>query len=787
MAASNTVDIEVNLKGASAAKKGLNSIGESAGQIAQKFDQTNSHLGEGLSSLTGNVEEMVGSFGELGGAITQAGKAGKAGFLLMLPAIGGVVAAGYALYETFNMITGASQRAEDAQEAMAAAAGDLQSKLEALAEKGVIPTTQELYKFTQANIAAQIAKENLQKTIEKTTKTEQQSRELSVKVAELEKEKAKLQQRANEIKKDGDFLTARSMDLMAAQLILDEKLSSAKAKQAQAEHDYATALRNILPLQEEAQKKIKASAELEKQLEDRSAESTLGRVKELAARLQVLDVAEAETVLEGNALELQKERINQENQLLAIQLERQKRNADELASIEKRLKDQIAGYNQEAIIVQNSEAKQAAIRKKAEEERAAERKRRYDSFKAMQQKRAAEEYQIRSLEIEQMRLQGASIEEVMQARYEAEIKLAGKNAQRKLAIDLRYENERLRIQQAADQQAERQAEQEQRRAEQEQRRAEQERQRLEAHRRQFLYESQAFDISMMKEGSNKELSLLELKYRQEFEMKERSEEELTELTRRYNIERAAIIKRYTDEGNVAFKESMMSMVDQLPQLLGTSIFQHFTDASADEARENLHERYQEDVKRAKKAASKVEGTYKQRVDAVKKANEQINEMTLLYQQEREKIAEQEKSELPRAIGNLLLALGQQALIESLMMTAKGIAAAYIEPQAAAGYFAGAGVMAGAAIAAGVAGSSLAGSGGGGGGGAAAAASVSPLGSPQEAPEVEREQARDTQMVFNINFGGAVIYDTKASAEQALADRITNLQNTPRRGAPRRRF
>ena len=183
-------------------------------------------------------------------------------------------------------------------------------------------------------------------------------------------------------------------------------------------------------MQEESQKKIKASAELEKQLEDRSAESTLARVKELAARLQVLDVAEAETILEGNALELQKERINQENQLLAIQLERQKKNADELASIEKRLKDQIAGYNQEAIIVQNSEAKQAAIRKKAEEERAAERKRRYDSFKAMQQKRAAEEYQIRSLEIEQMRLQGASIEEVMQARYEAEIKLAGRNAQR---------------------------------------------------------------------------------------------------------------------------------------------------------------------------------------------------------------------------------------------------------------------------------------------------------------------------------------------------------------------
>ena len=42
------------------------------------------------------------------------------------------------------------------------------------------------------------------------------------------------------------------------------------------------------------------------------------------------------------------------------------------------------------------------------------------------------------------------------------------------------------------------------------------------------------------------------------------------------------------------------------------------------------------------------------------------------------------------------------------------------------------------------------------------------------------------MVFNINFGGAVIYDTQRAAEQALADRITTLQNVNRRGAPRRR-
>jgi len=78
-------------------------------------------------------------------------------------------------------------------------------------------------------------------------------------------------------------------------------------------------------------------------------------------------------------------------------------------------------------------------------------------------------------------------------------------------------------------------------------------------------------------------------------------------------------------------------------------------------------------------------------------------------------------------------------------------------------------------------------GGGGGGSSASSGSATPTGSPTTNQAPQREQAEAAPMVFNINFGGAVIYDTQKAAEQALADRITNLQNTNRRGAPRRRF
>jgi hypothetical protein len=156
---SNQVEVEVVLSGAEQAQKGLSGIGETAGKMAERFDSENSKLGEGLSSLTDNVGELVGSMGELGAATKSMGSMSTASLMGLVPAVGAVVAAGFALYETFMNISGAAQEAENRTEAMAAAAGDLQSKLEALSEKGVLPTTEQLKEFTRATIDAQVAKD----------------------------------------------------------------------------------------------------------------------------------------------------------------------------------------------------------------------------------------------------------------------------------------------------------------------------------------------------------------------------------------------------------------------------------------------------------------------------------------------------------------------------------------------------------------------------------------------------------------------------------------------------
>jgi DNA repair exonuclease SbcCD ATPase subunit len=701
MAKSNQVDIEVHLKGAEAAKKGLSSIGDSAGKMAGKFDQTNSHLGEGLSQITDNVSELGGSFKELGSTLGSLGTVGGAGISSLIPAFAGAVAAGMALYETFRMITGAAQQAEDAQEAAAAAAADLQSKLESLAEKGVTPAAAALSEFALATVRSQLAKSKLEKVLEKAkelqdayTQSLADEAEVKRKVAAIDKEMAELFKKRKEMTKaDPRLLDSieEENDLMRERGNLLNQRDKAERNLRRFIHD------KVVPLQQQVNREIAAAATLEKKLDEQSAEATLSRVKELQAKLELLKVAEAEAQHEGNALELQKTYISQEKDALTTRIESVKERAKDLQMIEKELQAQVSKFDEQAVMDARYEAQRREIHSRINSEIDAEDKARFASLQARRKKSLVDNHRIRLLEIEQMKILGASQEEVLEMRYQADLKMARGNAKAKLALDLRYENQRLKLQQEADA------------------KAEAERQKLEAHRRSFLFESQAFDISMMQDGIDKELSALELKYRREREMKERSEEELTELTRRYDLERQAIQQRAVDAQINSFAEVTNTLGAGLTDAAYASLF--FGESFKDSAAE------------------------------------------------------------------VIKGLGQQAAVEALMNTAKGLAAAVLNPAAAGAYFAAAAGFGVAATAAGVASASL----GGGGGGGGASAPTSPTGSPQIAPTAEREQAESSQMVFNINFGGAVVYDTKQAAELALADRITSLQNINRRGAPRRRF
>jgi hypothetical protein len=138
--------------------------------------------------------------------------------------------------------------------------------------------------------------------------------------------------------------------------------------------------------------------------------------------------------------------------------------------------------------------------------------------------------------------------------------------------------------------------------------------------------------------------------------------------------------------------------------------------------------------------------------------------------------------MEEAIKSTLEGLAQEAIARSIFATAMGFSALALGPVggvSASQYFQSAALFAGVGAIAGVSSKAM-----GGGGGGGSSASVSPIGSAQTQAPSRPEASKAEPMVFNINFGGSVIYDTKAAAERAFADRIVRQINNSNRGMVR---
>jgi hypothetical protein len=132
----------------------------------------------------------------------------------------------------------------------------------------------------------------------------------------------------------------------------------------------------------------------------------------------------------------------------------------------------------------------------------------------------------------------------------------------------------------------------------------------------------------------------------------------------------------------------------------------------------------------------------------------------------------------------LKGLATEALARSLYEGAAGLASLALGPVGgvpASQHFAASAAFAGVATVAGLAGASIPSATTGGAQGGA-----SPTGMAQS-PQIQRPEAsKQEPLVFNLNFSGATIYDTKESAKRAMSDEIVKYINEPRRGAPRLR-
>ena len=649
-----TVDIEVRLDGAEEAKKGLKGIGETASSMADRFDKSNSHMGEGLGSLVGNIEEAGGAFKDLTDTLDSMSKGGKASIVSLIPAIGGLVAVGFALYETFLNISGAAHAADEAEDALATTSADLQSKLEMLAEKGVKPTNKELREFTRLNIQAQLSKEALEK------KSKAVARSIAKEEKILTEKSEKYSRRREEgfTKALDNLLTG--LGYYSTQLELLDALERQRIKTKQ-----LIRAQNIA--QAKTQERLFKTESKFLDLESRAPVEIARRVTENLVLLKSLELREAE-VAAVSELEREKYKLELEGQHLRLQsrlkesqklAELNKRDKTLLIELHDEVQQSIKAIDADTLDADVIDKRFSDLEAKAKAEREKAEKARSDRAKSIRSARLAAEkaaeaqrlmlerqaqnelFAIRALEIQKMKQLGFTKLQVLEAQHELERDRARENQNQLLMAEMRFEMAKTELLKS---------EEAKRQAERDKRQAEILKQSDERTQREQAYIDQAGEIADAFGGAFAEASF----------------------------------------GALAMGESFKESIAQI-----------------------------------------------------------------------------------------IFGLGKQAAVESLISTAKGFSSLAMADfigatnnfKAAAGFAAG-------AVAAGVAGSALAGGGGGGGG------SASPSGAPQIAPTPERESAQETSTVFNINFGGAVIYDTRQAAERAMVDRLVGVMNQRNRGARR---
>lgn len=662
------IDVVVNTQ---EAEKGFDKLEEGSKAVGESF----SGVGKAVSSLGGEANEALGGVGEslsgvvdgFGGLI-NASKEGGLSFTALAGPIGVAALAVFELIKAFREYSNEVDGTAIKIESYTAAASELTTIIEQLSDAQVTLNKETIKAFRLQAERSQASIEEGQLLDERTAKLKVE-RDAVVKLIGVYEKRAELLGRP-----ESGLIASRNRLIE-----LEVKLAEKQDKATDSAVRGAKERRKLTQMVEDELKKspefIKKIGEQEAKLLSEARVAELQATKEsVKAQREIARIGSSQKVKDLKAIE----DISEEVRSKAIKAERKRLQAEitaiEKTATEKRRADSEKRRNKMALERAKTEAQRIARERQTQ----------------------AELKQIRSLEIDNARINGASSLDILNLRYQEEIRLAEDSANKILIAVKRYENQATQIRQQE------QATRNTIEAQEAQQRA------------NFIRSTQDFEVQQIKDQTDREIALLDIRYSREREMNAHTQEQITELNRRQAIERQNIIDQSID--------NQIEKVGEFSSQYGAGL---------------------------------AEAAYS----------------SILFGES-----------FSEATGQILIALGRQAAVQALMETAKGTAALFINPAAAGNHFTAAGMFLGASAAAGVAGKAL---GGGGGGGSSSASS--PTGTPQTAPTPERETAEESAMVFNINFGGAVIYDTQRAAEQALADRITNLQNTRRRGAPRRSF
>ena len=684
--ATNKVEIDVVLNSKDAEKgfKKVESGAEAVGESFTSVGKAVSNLGGQSSKALGQVGSSVGDVVDSLGGLSSALKSGGAGFTSLLGPIGLVAVAVSELYSAYkeysNEVDGTNIRIE----AFKASATELTSIIERLSDAQIELNLETIKAFRIQSERAQVA-------IEEAEGLRQKSTALRINIENEQKQIKTIEESIRKAKEQAQFNIAASTVIAGLEANKLSRLD--KIAKLQQRLDNITTKADKKAMEGNKQRQV-----TEKMIQDQLKQSPEATKKRAEQEAKILSEARV------NELQATKNTLKTQKKIATIASKQKIAEIKAIEDISETVRSQAIKGERKRLQAEISDIEKGFAEKRRQEaekrtQKALAIQARQDAIALMNERKLqAELNNIRKLELEGMRINGASARELLEARYTDELAKAKDNANLKLAAQMRYQNELTKLEQS----------EEQARLSQEQAFAEQ--------RQTFIQDTMAFNISRIEDQTERELALLELRYDKEIQLNAHTQDQITELQRREALERKDIVN--------ASIQAQINKVGEFTSLYGAGL---------------------------------AEAAYS----------------SLLFGES-----------FKESVGEILIALGRQSAVQSLIETAKGTAALFINPALAGNHFAAAGLFAGAAVAAGTAGKAL---GGGGGGGTSGSSATSPTGTPQTAPSPQREEAESTPVIFNINFGGAVIYDTQRAAEQALADRITTLQNTHRRGAPRRRF
>lgn len=447
--ADNVIQIEVELKGQKEATKRLETLKDGAKEVGEGFqgitkvmDKSTADIGEGLATMTGAVGESIDAFSELKSSVANFGTGGASSLMGLIGPIGMVTAAVATLYEGFRQLSGAAEEAKNREEAMAAAASDLFSKLEALAEGGVVPATEALMKFTEVTLQSQMAKDLLEKQVEKT-------RPKMEALSEAVEDEAKARAELNKLDAKGRKLTD---ERSSAQM----RLNTAEMRRIKAQGELRQKIKKLNEPMQQNLKLLAEASKQEKELEKNTTDNLKAKVKEQAERLKALQIAEQELYTKDElVLSTAKEQFELEASKLALKADKMTR--DELTKTIKEQGQAILTLTQQEVEGRAQATKaRRAFAEEEKKEAEAEAKRRAEAAKARQAIAEAEAKrqiilsgQLKQLEIKIEKDGDAELLALAKARRDTGLQLAKEDAMSKAIVQKQYELEVQSIQEQA--------------------------------------------------------------------------------------------------------------------------------------------------------------------------------------------------------------------------------------------------------------------------------------------------------------------------------------------------